>query len=454
VRRLRFPIAKAVDQSGTGLMKIRIQSDIAGNPGTILVTDTLLIADMNEGFYNEFDFTNPVQVTGNFWVTFEVIYGTPLDSVSLMCVDFDYRNGTVASGLNTMKCFYGSAWHNPTDINPVIMSSMWLDVLTSNGPAPVADFTFSEDEICVGGQITVNGSGSENTTNYYWYVTDDPFTTVLSQSSTAGNNFTFSQVANRRIYLFADGSCLTDGIYLPVIVNALPAATVTQTHTTCGQNNGSLTITSPTGGVTPNYTYSIDGINFQTSGVFTNLAPGSYTITILTPGNNCDRTYVRTINSSSELTATISSSTTICPGESAELTASGGTIYTWYDGSTVIGNSATITVMPTATNQYSCIVSDGTCQATVYTYVTVDICGSLEEYIKQVKISPNPAQQEFKIELPGDFNYELLDARGRIVGIGSATNNKTIHVSHFESGIYILKLSNLEFEHSFKIMKH
>lgn len=453
VRRLRFPIIKAVNQSGSGLMKIRVQSDNAGNPGTVLVTDTLLIADMDEGFYNEFDFTNPVQVTGNFWVTFEVIYGTPLDSVSLMCVDFNYRNGTIANGLSTMKCFYGSAWHPVSDINPVIMSSLWLDVLTSNGPAPVADFTFSDDLVCVGGQITVNGSSSQNTTNYYWYVTDDPFTTVLNQSSTAGNNFTFNQVANRRIYLFADGSCMTDGIYLPVSVRAVPAATVTQTHTTCGQNNGTLTITNPTGGDTPNYTYSIDGVNYQASGVFTNLAPGNYTVYIKTPGDNCDRTYVRTINSSSELTATISSSTTICPGESTQLSASGGTIYTWYDGTTVIGSTASITVMPTATNQYSCVVSDGTCQTTVYTYVYVDACGSLEEYIKQVKIFPNPAQQEFKIEIPGEFTYELLDMSGRLITQGSSFGNATVNVANYDYGIYVLKLSNNDFEHSFKIMK-
>jgi hypothetical protein len=330
---------------------------------------------------------------------------------------------------------------------------MWLDVMTSNGPAPIADFTFSESEICVGGQVTVNGSNSQNTTNYFWYVTDDPFTTVISQSSTAGNNFTFNQVANRRIYLFADGSCLTDGLYLPITVKAIPAATVTAANTTCGQNNGTITITSPTGGQSPNYSYSIDGVNFQTSGVFTNLAPGSYTVTVMTPGDNCDKTYTKTITTSTELTATITSSATICPGESAQLTAGGGTIYTWYDGSTVIGNTATISVTPTAQNQYSCVVSDGTCQATVYTTVYVDICGSLDEYIKQVKISPNPAQQEFTVDLPGDFSYELLDARGRIVSLGSSQDKVTVHISSFESGIYILKLKNSEFEHSFKVLK-
>ena len=459
VRRLRFPIAKAVNQSGTGFMKIRIQTDVAGSPGAISGVDTLLISDMNAGFYNEFDFTIPVSVTGNFWVTFEMFYGSPQDSISLYCVDFNYRNGTIATGLNTMKCYYGGAtsttgiWHVPTDINPICKSSLWLDVLTSNGPAPVADFTFSESQVCAGGQITVNGSSSTNTTNYYWYVTDDPFTTIISQSSTAGNNFTFPTAANRRIYLFADGSCMTDGLYLPVVVNAVPTATVVSTNTTCGVNNGSITISNPLGGNTPNYTYSIDGINYQVSGSFTSLAPGTYTVYILTPGDNCIKTYTKVITASTELVATVSPSVTICPGDSPTLTASGGTGYTWYDGSTNIGSTASITVTPTATSQYSCVVTDGTCQATVYTYVTVDVCGGIDELSSQVNIYPNPTNGLFTIEVPGDFNYKLYDARGRLIANGEANELVDLSIKSYESGIYFIDISTDKFENTFKIVK-
>ncbi len=453
VKRLRFPIAKAVNQSGTGLMKIRVQQDNLGNPGNILVTDTLLIADMDAGFYNEFDFTIPVQVTGNFWITFEMIYGAPLDSVALFCVDFDYRNGTLATGVNTMKSYYNSAWQNPSAINPVILSSMWLDVLTSNGPSPVADFTYSEAEVCLGGQITVNGSSSQNTTNYYWYVTDDPFTTILSQSSTAGNNFTFNQVANRRIYLFADGSCETDGLYLPVIVNAIPTAVVTATNTSCGINNGSIVFSSPAGGDTPNYTYSIDGVNYQASPIFNNLAAGSYLVHIKTPGDNCDRTYTRVIDPSNELTAGINPSVTICEGGSAALTASGGSSYTWYDGTTQIGTSASINVTPAATNQYSCVVSDGTCTSTVYTYVNVEVCNGIDALIRNVKIYPNPTTTQFMIELEGDFNYEMFDARGRLINKGNAIDKVEIKTLTYDSGVYFIQISNDTFVNTYRIVK-
>lgn len=460
VRRLRFPIAKAVNSTGNGLMKIRIHQDNAGNPGTVMVTDTLLIADMDAGYYNEFDFTNPPTVTGNFWVTFELFYGTPQDTIALMCVDFDYRNGTLATGANTMKCYYGGvsnttgAWHPPTDINPIIMSSLWLDVLTSNGPNPDANFTFTDSEVCLGGQITVNGSGSTNTNSYLWYLTDDPFTTVLSTSALSGTTFTFSQLANRRIYLFADGSCRTDGIYLPIIVNPLPTATVTATNTSCGQNNGSIVFSSPSGGNGPNYQYSLDGINYQISPTFSNLAAGTYVVHISTPSDNCDRVYTRTVNASTEIVATISPSVTICEGESTTLVASGGSGYDWYDGSNMIGSQASITVTPTASSQFTCVVTQGPCQTTVSTNVIVDDCSvGLPETNLQVNVYPNPAHDMLTIEVSGAFSYELLDARGRKVRSGTGKKMEFLNLKSLGAGVYVLKISNNQIEKNVRIIK-
>jgi hypothetical protein len=460
VRRLRFPIVKAVNATGNGLVKVRVHSDNANTPGNVLVTDTFLIADMNAGFYNEFDFTNPPTVTGNFWVSFEFKYGSPQDSVAFLCVNTDYRNGTIANGPSTLNCYYGGltnttgAWHPVTDINPIIKTSLWMDVLTSNGPNPTANFTFSESAICVGGQITVNGASSTNTNSYLWYVTDDPYTTVISTNSTPGTTLTFNQVANRRIYLFADGSCKTVGIYLPITVSAKPSATCTKTNTTCGLNNGTIVFTNPTGGTTPpTYEYSLDGVNYQASPTFNNLPAGTYTAYIRTAGSGCVQTYSRTISSSTELTATVTPGSTICPGQSATLTAGGGLTYMWYDGPSMIGNTASITVTPAATSQYNCLVSDGTCEAVVSVNIIVDNCGGLKEVSLNAAVYPNPMSNTLTIDLANEFHYELLDARGRLVQQGKAMGKTNLNTQGLSAGVYSLRIAVNGQQGVFKVIK-
>ena len=76
----------------------------------------------------------------------------------------------------------------------------------------------------------------------------------------------------------AAGSCegTTD-----VTINApagAPTVTATPVDPTCADpSGGSITVTAPLGG---EYSYSIDGTNFQASPVFNNLGDGTYTITV------------------------------------------------------------------------------------------------------------------------------------------------------------------------------
>lgn len=365
VRRISMPIFIAEDNSGAGTIELRVYADDVGTtPGTILATETINIADINAGAWNEFDFTTPASVTGNFWVGFAVNYGAPQDTV-LVGVTATIAGGV--SGWYQEMDTYG--WLDAGLIG--ITESMAIDVMLSNGPAPVADFTATDGDICVGGSITANGASSTNTTNYYWYQTDDPFTTVIDNSNSASATFTFPTTGNYAIYLFADGSCMTDAVYLPLTVFDAVTATVTPTATTCGVNNGSITVSGETGG-DGTYYYSLDGINYQTTGTFSNLAAGDYDVHVATIGDACETIYTVTVNGSTALTASSSVNSSICPGGSTMITASGGNNYEWYDGATLIASTASTTVSPSSNTQYSCVVTDALgCEATVYTTVNV-----------------------------------------------------------------------------------
>ena len=74
-----------------------------------------------------------------------------------------------------------------------------------------------------------------------------------------------------------------NSVTLAVIVITQPdilAATVTWTNETLpGANDGTITVSAPSGG-SGAYEYSIDGVNWQASGIFNGLAPGNYDVYI------------------------------------------------------------------------------------------------------------------------------------------------------------------------------
>ncbi len=96
----------------------------------------------------------------------------------------------------------------------------------------------------------------------------------------AGNVFNGLAPGNYDVYI-RDANA-TDCFIMLQTVTILPAgslsAQVDHTDVTCfGGDDGSITISNPTGG-SGNYEYSIDNINWQTANTFTGLTAGSYTV--------------------------------------------------------------------------------------------------------------------------------------------------------------------------------
>ncbi len=90
----------------------------------------------------------------------------------------------------------------------------------------------------------------------------------------------------------------------------------------CGLN-GSITVTA-SDGISP-YTYSIDGINFQTANQFTGLTPGNYTITVKDANSLISSVYIIVGNSCLAVNASTTNSTCGNSNGSVVVQASGGT---------------------------------------------------------------------------------------------------------------------------------
>ena len=379
VKRMRFVVFQAdvVGADDNVIFTVWDDNGVGGIPGTVLATETVAIGDLNPGFFNTIDFTTPASVTGGFWAGVQLTYGAGQDTVRFGMTDT--QTGGVDSYYSDIT---GIGWFDMSGIG--VTGSWALDVMLSNGPAPVADFQFSEAAVCPGGDITVNASGSTNVTNYEWYQTEDPVVTIIDDNFTAGTTFNFAGPAGAyQIFLFTEGSCQTDALVLPVTVYNAITATANVTQTTCGNNNGAVTFTGAAGGDGVNYEYSLDGVNYQTGATFSNLAAGNYTGYIKTTGDACEATVAFTVNASTALSGSATATAGICPGGTANLTASGGTGYTWYDGATIIGTTASISVSPTVQTQYTVEITDGTCTDVQYSLVTVNATPTVDGGVDQ-----------------------------------------------------------------------
>lgn len=165
------------------------------------------------------------------------------------------------------------------------------------------------------GTITVTVSGGSGT---YGYSIDGGATVQLTNvfSGLAAGNYTITVADNAGCVTTQTANVNNAGA--PVISN------VSVQDITCNNSVGRITITATGGGAIQ---YSIDnGVTFQSSGIFTGVAAGTYQIVV--SENGCEATRTTTVNSSSSLivntTVIDDNCGTSCAGR-INVTISGGT---------------------------------------------------------------------------------------------------------------------------------
>jgi len=113
------------------------------------------------------------------------------------------------------------------------------------------------------------------------------------------------------------------------VLTAPAISTIDATAATCTQNIGTISVAVASG--TPPYTFSIDGINFQNSNSFSNLAVGNYTVTLKDASGCADvKTKAVPLSGVNTVTVTPGSNETICEGSGVQLKAtSNATSFSW-----------------------------------------------------------------------------------------------------------------------------
>jgi hypothetical protein len=178
---------------------------------------------------------------------------------------------------NTTSC---TATVQVSLVDPVVLSA------TANSMSPSCGVN--------NGSITVTASGGTG-----------PYTYAINNGNFSGSS-TFSNLAAGSYDIIVRDANGCMAILDDVVLTQPAAITASLTGTApsgCGVNDGSISIGSVSGGSSP-YSYSLDGVNFVTSSVFSSLSEGSYTVYIR-DNNGCQLIQTQTLTSTGGLTARV-----------------------------------------------------------------------------------------------------------------------------------------------------
>lgn len=262
-------------------------------------------------------------------------------------------NGNIVSGANTLTPIVNAAGNYNLLVTNTTNGCTSTATATVFQTPPVSASATATPVSCNGGangSATVVANGGAGGFVFAW--------SNGASTATIGN-----LPAGTYIVTVTDAENCTSTASATVTQPAALAANATATaETSNGANDGTATA-APTGG-TPGYSYQWS--NSETTPTITNLAPGSYTVTV-TDANNCSTVQTVTVNSfNCSITANVSATNISCNGAndgSATVAVEGAAppiAYIWSNGDT----TATITDLSPGTYTVS-IVDANDCPASL-----------------------------------------------------------------------------------------
>jgi hypothetical protein len=225
-------------------------------------------------------------------------------------------------------------------------------------------------------------------------------------------------------------------------VNSLPIISVNSGTICAGQ---SFTMT-PSGAAT--YTYS------NGSDVVTSSVNASYTVTG-TDANGCENTAVSalSVNALPVVTA-VTNNTLLCVGQTATLSVSGATTYTW----STTDNTAAVAVSPTVQTTYTVNGTDANgCSNTTTVTQDVSLCTgivTLTNSNSSINLYPNPNNGLFTIELTSTSKVIVTNALGQIVIAETFEAGKhSLDIHNEATGVYFVKVIENNNQQIIKVVK-
>ena len=390
-------------------------------------TNTALVKDINAGTDDSYPYNFIVLGNSLYFAAYNVITGEELwksdgTAAGTMLVK-DIRVGSSNSNIDNLTALNGRIYFSAID--GIFGYELWQSDGTTTGtiqfdinPGANSSYprylTVMNNELYFRAKTELNGEE-------LWKLT--PSTAV----STASIATAYCKGAATTVSFTAFGTVNSGNVYTAQLSDANGAFTspVTIGSVTSSSLQGSVPAIIPASAVAG----SAYRIRVSSSNVSANGSDNGSNITInALPAINV-----------------VSSATAICTGNTATITASGITSYTWSN----TANTAAIIVTPTINTTYSVSGTDanGCANNALYTQ-TVSTCTGINELTNSVFntiVFPNPTAGVLTINtnrtLGNDATVEIMNTIGAIVYKQTVSvSNLTINVSGLSSGVYYLKL--------------
>lgn len=264
-----------------------------------------------------------------------------------------------ASGASSYSWSAGLGAGNPKTANPTTTTTYSVTGTDANGctanavstitvnPLPIPD-AGNNTSVCNGLGTSLTASGG---TSYLWSTTNATATINVSPTTTTVYTVTVTNSAT--------GCSATDNV--TVSVNQKPTVAISAAPSNICQ--GQTTQLTATGAAT--YKWN-DNSTSNVLSVTPSVGTTSYTVTG-TDGNGCTNTATVGVNVQASITVNVNPPS-ICVGQSATISASGGVSYLWNTSAV----TPSITISPVTTTTYSVTVTDNVCTATATAVLTVN----------------------------------------------------------------------------------
>ncbi len=286
---------------------------------------------------------------------------------------------------------------------------------------------------------TANGTGSFGA-----------YTSTVNTIATSYNLSPADQLLSSiKFYLTSTGGCAPTKDSIIVTLTPLPQITITPGTSICSNNNNAIALSSTltnatsgtwsssgTGGFFPSNSSPSASYTPSSGDLSTPTFTLNYGATSLCGGTIASAIY--TVINTPTVVATTSSSL-ICVGQNATLTASGANTYSWNTTST----NTSIVVSPVVTTGYYVTGVTNGCSNTVTLTVSVSPCTGIDGATinnELLKIYPNPSNGEFTLSSTTDIKLTLVNELGQLVKsiTLNTSNNRSISVTHLANGIYFI----------------